>query len=104
MSTFFHPPPHPHPTRTLPRQREPARVCEMCSNLLEPLQPFLIGTASACVQPPVHDALDAVSLRSWLNNPLGGSMADELYKAANIVHAFSQVRRGSGGNWSWNLG
>jgi hypothetical protein len=64
----------------------------MCAQLLDPLQPFLIGTAAACVQPPVHDALDAVSLRSWLNNPWGGCMADEVYKAANIVHSFSQVR------------
>jgi hypothetical protein len=73
----------------------------MCAQLLDPLQPFLIGATSACVQPPVHDALDAVSLRSWLNNPWGSCMADELYKGANIVNAFSQVSyvlwRGGGG-------
>lgn len=44
-------------------QREPQRVCEMCRSLLEPLQPYLVGALSRSVQPPVHDALDAVSLR-----------------------------------------
>jgi hypothetical protein len=46
--------------------REPQRACEMCSSLLQPLQPYLTGTLSRCVQPPVHDALDAVSLRRWV--------------------------------------
>lgn len=63
----------------------------MCANLLEPLQPFLVGATAASVQPPVHDALDAVSLRSWLNNPWSSNMADELYKAANILSCFNQV-------------
>jgi len=44
-------------------QREPQRVCEMCSCLLQPLQPYLVGALSRSVQPPVHDAMDAVSLR-----------------------------------------
>lgn len=62
------------------RQRDPQRCCDMCAQLLTPLQPFLVAATSACVQPPVHDALDAVSLRSWLNNPWGSSMGDEVYK------------------------
>lgn len=74
-------------------------VCELCAQLLDPLQAFLIGTGAACVAPPVHDALDAVSLRSWLNNPWGSCMADEVYKAANIVNAFSQVRGVCGAVW-----
>lgn len=44
-------------------QREPQRACEMCSHLLAPLQPYLVGALSKSVQPPVHDAIDAVSLR-----------------------------------------
>jgi hypothetical protein len=64
----------------------------MCASLLEPLQPFLVGATAASVQPPVHDALDAISLRSWLNSPWSGSMADELYKAANILRKFNDVR------------
>jgi hypothetical protein len=64
----------------------------MCASLLEPLQPFLVGATAASVQPPVHDALDAISLRSWLNSPWASSMADELYKAANILRKFNEVR------------
>jgi hypothetical protein len=63
----------------------------MCASLLEPLQPFLVGATAASVQPPVHDALDAISLRSWLNSPWSGNMADELYKAANILRKFNAV-------------
>lgn len=64
----------------------------MCAGLLLPLQPFLIGAASASVQPPVHDAVgDAISLRSWLNRPWGNALADELYKAANILNTFTHV-------------
>jgi hypothetical protein len=35
-----------------------------------------------------------ISLRSWLNSPWAGSMADELYKAANILRKFNEVRLG----------
>jgi len=87
--------PPPLPPRVIKiarRERAPQRVCDMCATLLDPLQPFLVGATAACVQPPVHDALDAVSLRSWLNTPWSSSMADEVFKAANIVNAFSQVR------------
>jgi hypothetical protein len=70
----------------------PQRVCDMCAGLLEPLQGFLVGATAASVQLPVHDALDSISLRSWLNNPFGGNMPDELYKAANILHKFNKVR------------
>jgi hypothetical protein len=40
---------------------------------------------------PVHDALDAISLRSWLNSPWAGNMADQLYKGANILRKFNEV-------------
>ncbi|KAF6266021.1 hypothetical protein COO60DRAFT_1676403 [Scenedesmus sp. NREL 46B-D3] len=75
------------------KERDPQRVCSMCASLLEPLQPFLVGATAASVQPPVHDALDAISLRSWLNSPWGGSMAGELYKAANILRKFNEATR-----------
>ncbi|WIA15988.1 hypothetical protein OEZ85_012727 [Tetradesmus obliquus] len=75
------------------KERDPQRVCGMCASLLEPLQPFLVGATAASVQPPVHDALDAVSLRSWLNSPWAGSMAGELYKAANILRKFNEAIR-----------
>jgi hypothetical protein len=66
----------------------------MCASLLDPLQPFLVGATAASVQPPVHDALDAISLRSWLNSPWAGNMTDELYKGANILRKFNEVRFG----------
>ncbi|KAF8059433.1 Sh3yl1 [Scenedesmus sp. PABB004] len=75
------------------KERDPQRVCDMCAGLLEPLQAFLVGAAAASVQPPVHDALDAVSLRSWLNSPWGGDMAAEVYKASNIIRTFNQTFR-----------
>lgn len=74
------------------RASEPQRVCEMCEGLLAPLQGFLVGAAAASVQPPVHDALDSVSLRSWLNAPYSSSMQVELYKAANILQAYVKAR------------
>jgi hypothetical protein len=35
-----------------------------------------------------------ISLRSWLNSPWAGNMADELCKAANILRKFNEVRLG----------
>jgi hypothetical protein len=74
-------------------QREPQRVCEMCSCLLQPLQSYLVGALSRSVQPPVHDAIDAVSLRSWLNSPVSGSLEDDVYKATNILRTFMGAAR-----------
>jgi hypothetical protein len=83
---------HARTTAQRRRERAPQRCCELCAALLEPLQAFLIAANAAACQPPVHDALDAVCLRSWLNQPWGSCMADEVFKAANIVRAFTQVR------------
>ncbi|KAI8466576.1 MAG: hypothetical protein J3K34DRAFT_524441 [Monoraphidium minutum] len=74
-------------------RREPQRCCEMCAGLLAPLQPYLVGALSRSVQPPVHDALDAVSLRSWLNSPVSGSLEDDAYKATNILRTFMAAGR-----------
>ena len=49
------------------------------------------GTISQAVQPAVHDVTDASALRSWLNPPLGASLAAELYKATNIVRGFAKL-------------
>eukprot|EP00879_Flechtneria_rotunda_P009791 GHRR01010241.1.p1 GENE.GHRR01010241.1~~GHRR01010241.1.p1 ORF type:complete len:565 (+),score=243.91 GHRR01010241.1:902-2596(+) len=75
------------------KERDPQRVCAMCASLLEPLQPFLVGATAASVQLPVHDALDAISLRSWLNSPWTSCMSEELYKAANILRNFNEAFR-----------
>lgn len=71
--------------------REPQRVCEMCSALLAPLQPWLVGALSPSCQPPVHDAVDAIALRSWVNVPWSGSLSDDVYKAANMLRSFADV-------------
>ncbi|KAG1674919.1 hypothetical protein FOA52_014712 [Chlamydomonas sp. UWO 241] len=75
--------------------REPQRTCELCSSLLLPLQPFLAGTQSAAVQPPIHDSIDSVSLRSWLNSPWSTTLDGDIYKAANILHTFTRALRPS---------
>ena len=76
-------------------------MCELCSSVLLPLQPFLAGTQARAVQPPVHDATDSVALRSWLNTPWTSSLEADLYKVANIINTFTRVgdclsRRGAG--------
>lgn len=75
------------------RLRDPQRCCEMCSIMLLPLQPYLTGTVSRAVQPPVHDAIDNVSLRSWLNMPWTRSLEDDCYQVANIIQTFAKVGR-----------
>lgn len=52
---------------------------------------------AAAAQPPVHDAvLDSVSLRAWLNAPYCSSLEQDLYKAANVLAKFTQVRGAQG--------
>jgi hypothetical protein len=60
--------------------------------VLAPLQGYLVGTLSASSQHPVHDALDAVSLRSWFNSPWTSTLEADIYKATNMVLGFTQVR------------
>lgn len=57
--------------------------------------PFPAGTISQAVQPAVHDLTDNSVARSWLNNPLSGSLATDIYKATNIVRSFAQASRPS---------
>ena len=35
---------------------------------------------AAAVQPPVHDSIDSVSLRSWLNSPWSSGLEGDIYK------------------------
>lgn len=65
----------------------------MCRSLLEPLQPYLVGHLSRSVQPPVHDTIDAISLRSWINNPWSAGLDADLYKATNILNTFIAAAR-----------
>lgn len=67
-------------------------MCGLCSGLLRPLQPYLAGTLSGAAQPPVHDAHDAISLRTWVNNPWSSRMEEDLFKAANLLRTFCTVR------------
>ena len=53
--------------------------------------PLPAGTISQAVQPAVHDLTDNSVARSWLNNPLSGSLATDIYKATNIVRSFAQA-------------
>ena len=65
------------------------RQCVECRLTLEP--PLPAGTISQAVQPAVHDLTDNSVARSWLNNPLSGSLATDIYKATNIVRSFAQA-------------
>lgn len=68
-------------------------MCGLCAAVLAPLQGYLVGTLSASSQHPVHDALDAVSLRSWFNSPWTSTLEADIYKSTNMVLGFTQVRR-----------
>ncbi|KAG0485737.1 hypothetical protein HPP92_009816 [Vanilla planifolia] len=69
----------------------PQRVCDVCCVRLEFVQPYLMDQVSRASQLPVHDLTDLSTLRSWLNFPWSYSMESEIYKAANIVRAYSQI-------------
>ncbi|MCO5550456.1 hypothetical protein L7F22_003943 [Adiantum nelumboides] len=75
------------------REKEPQRVCDACYEKLEPLQEFLIHSVSNAAQVAIHDVTDNTCMRGWLNNPLGTSMEEEIYKATNILRAFSKIGR-----------
>jgi hypothetical protein len=51
--------------------------------------PCLVQTTAA--QPPVFDALDAVSLRTWINMPYCSTLEGDIFKAANVLSKFTQV-------------
>jgi hypothetical protein len=76
----------------------------MCASLLAPLQSYLVGALSASSQPPVYDALDAISLRSWFNSPWTAGLEQDIYKATNMVQTFVKVGRGGNGMVGWGHG
>lgn len=43
------------------------------------------------MQPAVHDVTDKTAMRSWFNVPLGSTLEGDIYKATNIVRAFSAI-------------
>ncbi|KAI5073452.1 hypothetical protein GOP47_0011465 [Adiantum capillus-veneris] len=73
------------------REKEPQRVCDACYERLEPLQDFLIHYVSNASQVAIHDVTDITCMRGWLNNPLGTTMEEEIYKATNILRTFSKI-------------
>ncbi|KAJ4842242.1 hypothetical protein Tsubulata_046558 [Turnera subulata] len=75
------------------RERSPQRVCDACYDRLDPLQSVLINTISNAVQVAKHDVMDWTCTRGWLNLPVGLSMEDEIYKAANTLRSYCQVSR-----------
>lgn len=75
------------------REKEPQRVCDACYEKLEPVQEFLIQSVSNAAQVAIHDVTDITCMRGWVNNPLGTSMQEEIYKATNILRTFSKIGR-----------
>jgi len=47
---------------------------------------------TTAAQPPVLDALDAVSLRTWVNAPYCSTLEGDVFKAANVLSKFTKVR------------
>lgn len=47
---------------------------------------------TTAAQPPVFDALDAVSLRTWFNAPYCSTLEGDVFKAANVLNKFTKVR------------
>lgn len=75
------------------RQRDPQRVCDTCYGRLEPFQRYLICRISNAAQIATHDVTDWTCMRGWLNNPLGMSMEQEIYKATNILRSYCEIGR-----------
>lgn len=74
------------------RVADPQRVCDVCCVRLESVQPYLMDQVSNAAQLPTHDLTDLSTLRSWVNFPWGQSMEYEIYKAANAIRSYNQVR------------
>jgi lipid-binding SYLF domain-containing protein len=68
------------------RQQSPQRVCRACAALLGPLQDQLAGVLAEAAQPPVRDAPAAPSWRAVITPPYGKTLADDILKAASILH------------------
>ena len=53
-------------------------------------------TQTTAAQPPVFDALDSVSLRTWINLPYCSTLEGDVFKAANVLSKFTKVCVGKG--------
>eukprot|EP00850_Spirogloea_muscicola_P008827 SM000048S16539 [mRNA] locus=s48:228608:232041:- [translate_table: standard] len=73
------------------REREPQRVCDTCLERLAPVQRLLLDRVSNAAQVALYDVTDASSLRSWLNNPLGSSLQEEIFKATSTLRSYATV-------------
>lgn len=73
------------------RERDPKRVCNTCWERLEPVQKILADRVSNAAQIALHDVTDFSCMRAWVNNPLGMSMEQEIFKATNTLRSYFQV-------------
>ncbi|XP_042460697.1 uncharacterized protein LOC122044242 [Zingiber officinale] len=73
------------------RVADPQRVCDVCDVRLESVQAYSMNQISHASQLPTHDLTHLTTLRSWLNFPWGRTMEHEIYKAANILRAYTKV-------------
>lgn len=74
------------------RMRDPQRVCNTCYERLKPVQCALKHFISNAAQSAKHDVMDWTCTRGWLNLPIGLSMEHEIYKAANSLTSYCQVK------------
>ncbi|KAJ7515992.1 hypothetical protein O6H91_22G038300 [Diphasiastrum complanatum] len=73
------------------RERDPQRVCDTCWHRLEPTQRILADQVSNAAQIATRDVTDYSCLRAWLNNPLGISMEQEIFKATNTLRSYYKM-------------
>lgn len=77
------------------RERNPQRVCDVCWERLQPVQRILADRVSNAAQTATHDVTDMSCMRAWINNPLGLTMEDEIYKATNTLRSYFSVSTSS---------
>lgn len=75
------------------RESTPQRVCDSCYERLAPVQGLLFEQVSCAAQQATHDVTDLTCLRAWINSPLGFSLEQEIYKAANTLQSFMEIGR-----------
>ncbi|CAM6090571.1 unnamed protein product [Calypogeia fissa] len=73
------------------RERDPKRVCNTCWERLEPVQKILADRVSNASQIALHDVTDFSCMRAWVNNPLGMSMEQEIFKSTNTLRSYFQI-------------
>eukprot|EP00210_Caulerpa_lentillifera_P009691 g9246.t1 len=64
------------------------RVCDRCSEIVDPFQEILLRQNAGRERLPIHDIFDWSSTRSWVNSPYSGSMEQDIYKATNVLKTF----------------